>query len=118
MKRAAVVLMIMGAILAGCSSAPLRPSSIKGKGELWVQVLERESGEPLKEATVTLVEAYRSAETDSEGVAIITDIDPGTYSISISHSWLQTIREPDCEIRPDVVTELVYKMVSNDRLGE
>jgi hypothetical protein len=109
---------LLSTILAGCASAPLRPSSVKGKGELWVQVIDQETSLPLREATVTLSEEYKAIDTDSNGIAILTGIDSGSYSFSISRGWFKTIIEPECEIIPDVVTERVFKMVSNDRLGE
>lgn len=83
-----------------------------GKGLITGKVSEESTGESLIGATVMITGTTRGTVTDYDGNFRLTDLEPGTYSISISFVSFETLEFKDIEVKPGEVTTL------NATLGE
>ena len=54
-------------------------------GKIVGQLLDAETGQPIAGASVMVVGTKRGAVTDFDGRYIIGQIEPGTYSVKITH---------------------------------
>lgn len=94
MRAAAVAALALAALLAGCSKAPepaapelqAEPGSVAG-------VVVDEALRPIDRATVELVDANRTTETDAQGVFRFPDVAPGTHFLKASHPLYDTAQQ-------------------------
>ncbi len=73
-------------------------------GKIIGTVTDRETGQSVANASVTVVGAGLSAVTDERGCFIIRDVPPGTYTLTVSWSADQLITLSDVSVNPDSVT--------------
>ncbi|MEA3288118.1 MAG: carboxypeptidase-like regulatory domain-containing protein [Candidatus Marinimicrobia bacterium] len=60
-------------------------------GKIFGKVTDAETGEPLIGANVTIKETYQGATTDFTGDFVIVNVDPGSYTVSISYIGYETV---------------------------
>ena len=87
--------------------AVMIPASVFGaaEGQIKGKVTARESGNPVVGASVLIVGTTRGAMTDFDGNYIIRQVEPGTYTLRISHLDYQNVDITDVVVRSDLTTE-------------
>ncbi len=93
-------------------------AATKNKGELVVHVRDGDSSTPLSEASVAIDELGLTTETDHNGTTKFLDLEPGTYTLTVSHTFLKTEEVKDIVIKAGFVTEREIELSSNTRLGD
>src|SRR5699024_8185646 len=68
---------LMGMVL--CAAVPVYEQQVSGT------VTDEETGEPIPGANIYISELQTGAATDAEGMYEITNIEPGTYSLTASY---------------------------------
>ncbi len=113
-----LILILLATVVSSCSSKEAMKATQKNKGDLIVHVADGDASLPLNEASVTIEELSLTLETDKTGTAKFTALDPGIYSVTISHPYLKTIEEKDIKIEAGVIAERAIELISNERLGD
>lgn len=96
---------------AGCLL--LLPSlSLAGSvGQIKGTLIDKENGEPVVGASVSVVGTKRGAVTDFDGKFVILRLDPGKYTIRISSLEYNTVKIENIEVQIDITFELNQKLV-------
>ncbi|MFH1688116.1 MAG: carboxypeptidase-like regulatory domain-containing protein [bacterium] len=76
-----------------------------GVGQIKGQIVDKETGEPVLQASVLVVGTKSGAMTDFDGRYIISRLEPGTYAIRISHLDYLTVEVTGIEVKTDHTTE-------------
>lgn len=79
-------------------------------GKIIGTLLDAESKEPVIGASVMIVGTKRGAMTDFDGKYIIGQIEPGTYTIKISHLDFQAVTVTDVFVKADINTEVSQEL--------
>ena len=89
----------------------LMPASLlAGVGQIKGQITDKETGDPVIQASVLVVGTKIGAMTDLDGKYVIARLEPGTYTIRISHLDYQTVELTDIDVKSDLTTEQNRKM--------
>jgi Ca-activated chloride channel family protein len=109
-KIAHSVLAAIGAsvLILGIAIAFSKPMAEPGK--LRVKVTDARTNNQLERATVKIQETKQSAATKSDGIAVITNIQPGTYTIVASYAGYRTQTQTKVIIQSGVTTELTFHL--------
>ncbi|MBT7579212.1 MAG: carboxypeptidase-like regulatory domain-containing protein, partial [Candidatus Marinimicrobia bacterium] len=54
-------------------------------GKIFGKITDAETGEPLIGANITIKETYQGGPTDASGEFVIVNIDPGSYTVTLSY---------------------------------
>jgi len=95
-----VALLLPAALFAGTTG------KVKGK------VTDREAGEPLPAANVTVVGTTLGTATDLNGEYVILNVPAGTYSVRATYIGYQAITISNIKVRADLTTEVVFSLPS------
>jgi len=79
-------------------------------GKIIGELKDSETGEPVIGASVMIVGTKRGAMTDFDGKYIIGQIEPGTYTVKISHLDFQTVTVTDIFVKADINTEVSQEL--------
>ncbi|UCC44495.1 MAG: carboxypeptidase-like regulatory domain-containing protein, partial [Candidatus Zixiibacteriota bacterium] len=74
-------------------------------GQIKGRITDSESGEPVIGASVLIVGTTQGAYTDVDGYYTILRVDPGTYSLRITHVDYKTVEVVDVKVQIDLTTE-------------
>lgn len=97
--RFALVAVLVLAILAPASLFAAAVGQIKGT------ITDKESGEPVVGASVLIVGTTRGAMTDFDGKYMIRQVEPGTYTLRVSHLDYKTVDITEVQVNADLTTE-------------
>ncbi|MFH1686428.1 MAG: von Willebrand factor type A domain-containing protein [bacterium] len=81
-----------------------------GIGQLRGKITDAETGEPVIQASVLVVGTKFGAMTDFEGKYTIARLEPGKYTLRVTHLDYTTIEVVDIEVKADLTTEHNQKM--------
>ncbi|MCK4372759.1 MAG: von Willebrand factor type A domain-containing protein, partial [candidate division Zixibacteria bacterium] len=95
-----VILMVGAAIIINAAAV----GQIKGT------ITDKETGEAVIGASVTLVGTTYGAMTDFEGKYIIRRLQPGTYTVRISHIEFNIVEVVEVVVKPDLAAELSIQL--------
>lgn len=79
-------------------------------GQIKGQLIDKETKEPIIGASVLIVGTKLGAMTDFDGNYIIRQVEPGTYTLQISHLDYNKINIEEVEVRPDYTNEQNLEM--------
>lgn len=96
---ACALLAAMGLLLLPLDSFAATTGQIKGR------VTAQDTGEPVIGASVLIVGTTQGAMTDLDGYFQILRVDPGTYTLRISHLDFVTVEVTDVEVKIDETFE-------------
>ncbi len=96
-------------IAIGLAILPLNVFSA-ATGKIKGTLVDTETGEPIMSASVMIVGTTSGALTDLEGHYIIYQMEPGKYTVRISHIEYNTIEVTDVSVQADVTTEVSKEM--------
>jgi len=71
-----------------------------------------ENGEPVIGASVQIVGTNRGAQTDFDGKYVIQQLEPGTYSIKITHLDFNSVEISDIQVKADITSEQSRKLTT------
>jgi len=80
-------------------------------GQIKGTVIDKETKQPVVGASVLIVGTTRGAMTDHEGTFIITQVEPGIYTLHITHIVYQMVELTDVNVATDVATEVSVTLV-------
>ncbi|RKX26669.1 MAG: hypothetical protein DRP45_02935 [Candidatus Zixiibacteriota bacterium] len=105
--RSITVLTILTTLILAFTVATTatKTGQIKGK------IVSEETGKPIIGASVLVVGTTMGAQTDMDGRFAILRIEPGTYTLRVSHIEYSTVEITDMKVETDNSIELVIKMV-------
>jgi outer membrane receptor protein involved in Fe transport len=103
---ACALLISFGVLLLPIDSLAVSTGQIKGR------VTNQDTGEPVLGASVLIVGTTQGAMTDLEGYFQILRVDPGTYTLRISHLEFVTVEVTDVVVKIDETSEVNQKMSS------
>ncbi|MBD3258650.1 TonB-dependent receptor plug domain-containing protein, partial [candidate division GN15 bacterium] len=99
-----IVLLLLGAFVLPLNAFAASTGQIKG------QITDEKTGEPVIGATVVIVGTTRGAATDIDGRFEILRVDPGTYTVKISHLDYNTVEVTDIQVRIDQTSEVFQEL--------
>ncbi|MCK4339160.1 MAG: carboxypeptidase regulatory-like domain-containing protein, partial [Candidatus Cloacimonetes bacterium] len=79
-------------------------------GKLLGRVTNIDTGEPIQNVTVIIIEKQMGTTTDSKGRFMIINIPPGIYSIRAQMMGYQSVTQTDVKISLDLTTTLNFKL--------
>jgi len=79
-------------------------------GQIKGRVVDSKTGEPVIGASVLVVGTTRGAQTDLDGYYIIPRLDPGTYTLRISHLDYNMVEVTEILVQMDLTSEQNLKM--------
>ncbi len=79
-------------------------------GKIVGRLLDAKTGDPIVGASVMVVGTKRGAVTDFEGRFVIGQIEPGTYTIRITHLDYSPLTVTDVLIKPDLSTDVSHQL--------
>ena len=103
---ACALLIVVGVLLLPIDSFAVNTGQIKGR------ITHKDTGEPVLGASVLVVGTTQGAMTDLEGYFQILRVDPGTYTLRISHLDFTTVEVTDVVVKIDETFEVNQKMSS------
>src|SRR5262249_10536115 len=71
------------------------------------------TGNPLERATIKILETKQSAYTKSDGIAVISGIQPGTYSVVTSYAGYELQTQKNVIVQSGATTELTFHLSSS-----
>lgn len=80
-------------------------------GQIKGRVTAKQTGDPVIGASVFVVGTQSGATTDPDGYYIIPRVDPGTYTLRISHLEFQTVEVTEVKVNADLTNEQNQEMV-------
>ena len=69
-----------------------------------------DKGEPVIGASVQVIGTNRGAQTDFDGKYVITQLEPGVYSIKITHLEFNTVEISEIQVKADLTSEANQKL--------
>ena len=100
-------------ILAGCLAILPLQLFAASTGQIKGLLTDKETGEPVYGASIQVVGTAKGALSDFDGKYIIRHIDPGTYSIKISHLEYSTVTIENIVVSSDLTNEQNLKLEKN-----
>ncbi len=100
-----VLILALGVLLLPPESFAASTGQIKG------QITDQKTGEPIVGASVMVVDTKRGASTDPDGYFAILRLEPGTYTLDISHLDYVEVKVTDVVVKIDETFEVNQKMV-------
>jgi len=79
-------------------------------GKIKGAIVDSETKEPVIDASVLIVGTRMGAKTDLDGNYLIYQVEPGTYTLMISHIEYRTIEVTDVIVKADITTEISKEM--------
>ena len=79
-------------------------------GKLLGRVANIDTGEPIENVTIIIVEKQMGTTTDSKGRFMIINIPPGIYSVRAQMMGYQSVTQTDVKISLDLTTTLNFKL--------
>ncbi|MFQ6008777.1 MAG: TonB-dependent receptor domain-containing protein, partial [Candidatus Zixiibacteriota bacterium] len=79
-------------------------------GQIKGTIVDKETGEPVVGASVIVVGTNRGAMTDLDGNYIITQMEPGKYTIRITSIQYREVEITDVEVKSDLSTVVSQKL--------
>ncbi len=79
-------------------------------GQIKGTITDKKTGEAVLGATVTVVGTDYGAITDFEGKYIIRRLQPGTYTVKISHLEFNTVEVIEVVVKPDLAAEVSIQL--------
>lgn len=105
MKKAALSIIAFAFLLLSSSGCDSYSYNIFGSIE--GTVTDAESGQPLRNAVITLVPGSSSTQTGEDGRFVFSDLDEGQYTVSVQKSGYQANRRNVTVISDETVSILV-----------
>src|SRR5690625_945245 len=90
------------------STALAQDGVIKGR------IVDAQTQEPLFGVTVIVEDIFYEEMTDEDGNFIIYDVPPGSYTVTSSHFFYETITLEGVVVKPNEVTEIELALDSED----
>lgn len=75
-------------------------------GQIKGTVTDKETKQPVIGASVLVVGTTRGAMTNADGKFVISQLEPGVYTLRITHMHYQTVEMTDVNVTSDLVTEV------------
>ena len=76
-----------------------------GGGKIHGKVIDKDTGEPLIDATITLVGTSRGAVTDENGEYYVIDVEVGTYTLQASYVGYQSVQVSNIRVNENLTAE-------------
>jgi len=108
-------LLLFLALLAFTTASPLQAGTT---GKISGRVIDKDTGEGLPFANVTLVGTNWGAATDQEGYYVIINVPPSTYNLSVSYVGYATLRVGSVVVSVDRTTKQNFKLTIQAFEGE
>ncbi len=86
------------------------PSVIMAAGKIHGKVVDKENGEPLVGATVSLIGTTRGATTDLNGEFYILQVGVGTYTVQASYVGYQPVQISNVMVNENLTTEVNFSL--------
>jgi len=96
-----LVLMLIGATVIIKAGATGRITGI---------ITNNETGDPIIGASVQIVGTNRGAMTDFDGKFVVAQVEPGTYTVKITHLDYCAVEVTDVEVKSDLTFELLVSL--------
>ena len=96
-----IIAIVIVSLLASLPLVVLAGSTGQIKGK----VTDNKTGEPVIGASVFIVGTKMGATTDLDGFYIIPRVDPGIYTVRITHLDYTTVDVTEVEVKVDLTTE-------------
>ena len=107
------ILIVVGLMILASSVFSAATGRIKGS------LIDTETKEPIMSASVMIIGTTLGALTDLDGNYIIYQVEPGTYTLRISHIEYNTVEVTDIVVQADITTEISREMSQKvTELGE
>ncbi len=74
-------------------------------GQIKGQLIDKDTKEPVIGASIMVVGTKRGAMTDPDGRYIIGQLEPGVYSLQISHMEYNSVTVTDVNVKSDITTD-------------
>lgn len=119
MHRCRVQYVIFLVAFAAC--VVVLPTSIysAATGQIKGTIVDKETKEPVLGASVMVVGTGRGAMTDLDGKYIITQMDPGTYTLKITHIHYKEVEVTNVEVKSDLTKDVSQELEKKvTELGE
>lgn len=112
-KIAHSVLAALGAsvLILGIAIAFAKPMAEPGK--LRIKVTDAKTNDPLVRAAVKILETKQGANTKSDGIAVIINVQPGTYTLVASYAGYESQTQKNITVQSGVTTELTFHLKSS-----
>jgi Ca-activated chloride channel family protein len=88
----------------------------EGTGCITGTVIEKETNQPVVGATVLVVGTKRGVITDEEGKFVIPNVDPGVYTLKVSHFAYEILEVVNVEVKPDMTTSLSLNLEEKTKI--
>ncbi len=112
-QRHAIFIVTLLLIFSGCLAA-------QTTGKIAGLIKDKDSGEALQGANITVEGAYLGASTDEDGAYYILNVPPGTYTVVVEMLGYKTVRIEDVRVSVNrtarVSSELVSSAVEGDEV--
>ncbi len=79
-------------------------------GQIKGTITDKETGEAVLGASVTVVGTNFGAMTDPDGRYVVRRLQPGTYTVKISHLEFNTVEVIEVVVKPDLAAELSIQL--------
>lgn len=79
-------------------------------GQIKGTIVDKKTGEPVVGVSVLVVGTGRGDMTDMDGKYIITQMEPGTYTLKISHVYYAEVEITEVEVKSDITKEVSVKL--------
>ena len=79
-------------------------------GQIKGQLVDKDTKEPVIGASVMVVGTKRGAMTDPDGRYIIGQLEPGTYSVQVSHMEYNSVTVTDVVVKSDITTDVSQEL--------
>lgn len=107
LRRQLLVLSLLGVFLAVASGPDVFAAAT---GKIAGTITDKETGDPVVGASVQIVGTQRGAMTDFDGKYIITQVEPGTYTLRISHLEYNSVEVSDVPVKADITSEQTFTL--------
>ncbi|HET9137281.1 MAG TPA: von Willebrand factor type A domain-containing protein, partial [Candidatus Kapabacteria bacterium] len=95
-------------LILGIAIAFSKPVAEPGK--LRVKVTDAKTNNPLERATIKIQETKQGAFTKSDGIGVIINVQPGSYTIIASYAGYRPETQTNVTIQSGVTTELTFHL--------
>ena len=98
-------LLTLSAVLTAAIIATATIVFAAATGKISGTITDKDTGDPVIGASVLVVGTSRGAITDLDGKYTITMVEPGTYTLRITHVEYQTVQVESVHVKADITTE-------------